>query len=498
MSIPASDIVSVVPNVISAGGSALDLNGLVLTNGTRVPIGTVLALPSQLAVANYFGPTSVEASIATIYFNGFDNSNVKPGAILFSQYNQVDVAGYLRGGSVAALTLTQLQALSGVLTLTIGGVAKTSATINLAAATSFSNAATLITAGFTSPGFVVTYDSVSGAFVFTNTATGAASTITFATGSLAAPLLLTSAAGAVLSQGALAATPAAAMGVVTTQTQNWAGFMTSFDPDGGSGNTVKLAFAAWTAGQNNRYLYAPWDSDAAPATSAPATSSLGYLLAQNGTSGVAIQWGPDYTKSAFVLGAIASIDFNQKNGRITLAEKSQAGLAADVTAQVASSNLKANGYNFYGAYATANDQFVFFYPGQISGKFKWIDGFINQIWLNNGFQLALMGLLTQIKSLPYNDAGYGLIRAACMDPINAALNFGAIRPGVPLSAAQAAQVNNAAGLQIDQILNTQGFYLQILPATAQVRGARTTPPMTFWYMDGGSVQSLSLTSVEIQ
>lgn len=498
-SIPASAIVNVVPNVISAGGSALNLIGLMLTNSTRTPIGSVLSFPSALSVASYFGSASNEATLASIYFNGFDNSNVKPGALLFSQYNTADVAAYLRGGSLSSMTLTQLQALSGVLSISVNGTVKTSSTINLSSATSFSNAATLIAAGFTSPGFTVTFDSVSSAFLFTNTTTGASSTIDYATGTLSAGLLLTSATGAVTSQGAVAVTSQATfMNAIVAQTTNWATFLTTFDPDS-SGNTIKQAFAAWTNAQGNRYVYAAWDTDVTPTASTSATSSLGYLLAQSSSSGTAVIYSDaSAQKAAFVAGAIASVDFTQTHGRSTMAFKSQSGMAATVTSQTTAANLQANGYNFYGAYATANQGFVFLYPGSISGKFQWIDSYVNQIWMNNALQLALVTLLTQAKSVPYNQAGYTLIRAACMDPINAAVNFGAIRAGVPLSAQQAALVNNAAGTAIDGILATQGWYLQILPATAQVRAARSTPPMTLWYMDGGSVQSISLASVEVQ
>ena len=67
--------------------------------------------------------------------------------------------------------------------------------------------------------------------------------------------------------------------------------------------------------------------------------------------------------------------------------------------------LEANGYNYYGNWATANDAFSFFYPGSVTGGFLWIDSYVDQIWLNNAFQLALMTLLTQTKSIPYNAYG---------------------------------------------------------------------------------------------
>jgi hypothetical protein len=153
--IPASYSVESTPSVLSAGGAALDLNGLALTTNTRVPIGSVLSFASADAVASYFGSTSAEAIVAgggqtlaggpagTGYFGGFENATATPGALLFAQYNTAAVGAYLRGGDISALTLAQLQALTGTLTVTIDAVVKTGS-VDLSAATSFSNAAVII------------------------------------------------------------------------------------------------------------------------------------------------------------------------------------------------------------------------------------------------------------------------------------------------------------------------------------------------------------------
>lgn len=507
--IPASLYVQIVPGVVGAGGSALDLVGIALDNSTRVPIGQVLSFPTLAAVQTYFGSGSAQANAAAVYFRGFDNSNKKPGAMLFVQYPVSAVSGYLRGGNISGLTLTQLQAIaSGTLTLSISGTPITSGTINLSAATSFSNAASIIEAAFTDPGFAVTYDSVSGAFVFTVTATGSTSTITYpTTDALATALLLTQATGAVLSQGAAAATPGTFMDGIVAITQDWVSFFTLFDPDN-SGNANKLLFAEWTNEQNNRYAYIAWDTDITPTESMPASSSLGYLLQQNDYSGTNLNYEPsNQNVAAFVSGSIASIDFEETNGRTSFAYRTQSGLAAGVTTATAAVNLGGNpqsigdfgnGYNYYGAIATANQNFLSYQRGTVSGPYLWLDSYINQIWLNNALQLSIFEGLTQVKSAPYNSAGYGLVDAWCMDPINAALNFGAIRAGVPLSESQAADVNNAAGTKIDNILSTRGWYLQILPATVQVRAARSSPPCTLWYMDGQSIQAISLASIEVE
>ncbi|WP_048996430.1 DUF3383 domain-containing protein [Burkholderia multivorans] len=507
MTIPASALVSVNPGVISAGGNALVLNGLILTTNTSVPVGTVQPFSSASAVASFFGATSTEAQLASWYFSGFDNSTQKPGSLLFAQYPTAPVSAYLRGGSLASMTLSELQALTGTLSITVDGTAETSGTINLSTATSFSDAASKIQAGFTSPNFTVSYNSQLSAFVITSDTTGTSSSVGYASGTLASGLNLTQATGAILSQGAIAATPASALNSITAITQNWASFMTAFEPL----IADKIAFGEWTAAQNNRYVYVCWDTDPNAVVSGNTTSFGAQVKALSLSGSVPISGDPAYAASlgvtlqslvqpiaAFVLGSIASIDFTRTNGRITFAFKSQSGLSASVADQTVADTLIANGYNFYGAYATANQGFTFFYPGSVGGKFEWLDEYVNQIWMNSQLQLAMMTLLTNVTSIPYNAAGYALIEAACADPINAAVNFGAIRAGVTLSALQAAEVNNAAGLAIDSILSQRGWYLQVLDATAQVRGARQSPPMSLWYMDGGSVQKLNLASIVVQ
>lgn len=498
MSIPASQIVQVNPGVISGGGSALALNGIILTENAAVPIGAVQNFATAASVASFFGATSAEAQWASIYFAGRNNATVMPGQLSFVQYPTSPVAAYLRSGSVAGMTLAELQALSGTLSIVVDGTAETSSTITLSSATSFSNAATLIQSAFTTPGFAVTYDSQRAAFVFTTTTTGATATIGFATGTLSAGLLLTQATGAVTSQGAAAATPAAAMNAIMAQTLNWGAFATIFNPV----TADKVSFAQWANSQNNRFAYVMWDDNVAATVTPDTTTALATILADN-YSGICPVYcdataDPMALAAAFVLGATASIDFNRTNGRITYAFKYTSGVPVSVTDPTISQSLQANGYNAVGTYATANDTFTFFYPGSVTGPYAFLDEFVNQIYLNSQLQLAVMTLLTNVPSIPYNAQGYALIRAACLDPITQAVNFGSIREGVSLSALQAAEVNNAAGLAIDQTLSTRGWYLQILDATAQVRASRGSPPITLWYMDGGSVQKITLASILVQ
>ena len=658
--IPASQLVAVNPSVVSVGGSAVNVTGLMLTQNTRVPLSasgvpTVVAFSSAAAVNSYFGPASAEASKAAVYFQGFTNSTRKPALLKFAQYPTEAVAAYLRGASVAALTLAQLQAISGSLNVTVDGYPRNVASLNLSAATSFSNAATLIqtalntgasdpteasvtgsiaagTASFTAsiagflmnvtgitsgtievgglitgtgvsastfingqisgtPGgigvysvsvsqtvasetisetfgimtvtvvssgvvavgltvggagvsagtivtalgtgtggngtyfvnltqtvasesltltatpVVVTFDSVSNAFVIASGITGPFSTIAFATGTTAASLGLASGGGGVTSQGTGPATPSGYMNSLIVVDPNWVTFTTIFDPDGGVGNAQKQLFAAWKNTQNSIYAYVCGDSDVTAPLTVPASTSLGQILAGNGDSGTCLCWQPsDLNLPAFVMGTAASIDFTRAGGRITFAYKSQAGLTPGVTDPTSAFNLAGNpqatssfgnGYNFYGAYALANSNFQWFQRGTVTGPYLWFDSFINQIWFNANAQLALLNLFANANSIPFNQQGAAQIASALNDQIAAGLSFGMFAPGT-ISASEIASVNQAAGANIANTLQTQGWYLQVLQQSSTVRANRGPWAITFWYLDRGSVQSIVLSSVEVQ
>lgn len=516
--IPANELVAVNPSVLGVGGSAIDLTGLMLTTSTRPPIGQVLSFPDSDSVATFFGSGSTEASAADNYFSAFVGASKLPGALLFAQYNETAVAAYIRGGDVADLTLDEIKAVSGQFLITVDGTQITVADVDLSSATSFSSAASLLQTQLNAdagPDVAVSYDSVSGAFVIASASTGATSTIGYASGSgdTDTVLKLTQATGATLSQGADAASPDAFMDDLIAVNSAWASFTTLFDPDV-SGHAVKLAFADWKNTQNNRFAYVCWDLDVTPTTTLPATASLGYALENNNDSGTflidgdpASGWleAAGIAQAAFVMGTMASIDFTERDGRITFAYKAQAGLSATVTSAVIANNLggnpqsssRGNGYNFYGAYGAANDGFTFLQRGFVTGPFAWMDSYAVQIWLNNSFQIALLNLMATAKSIPYSNAGYNRVETALADIIQQALAFGAFGPG-DITAAQAAAVNGEAGKKISDALQTQGYYLQVGPASALQRAGRTSPPSKFWYLDRGSIQSITLDSIALQ
>lgn len=559
-------VASISAGYISAGDSI---------TGTGVPASTKIV--SQ---------TSGTAGGAGVYVT--NNATTSSGATITGTSANIDVtvvasgtlsAGQtVSGGTVTANTIivSQVSGATGGVGVYATKIGDVSTQQNVASAS--------LTAKATAP--VVTYSSQFGAFVVTSGITGGASTAAYATGTLATALGLTQAAGAVLSQGASATTPAAFMAALTAQSKNWVSFSHDFDPDacffvgtisgttltvdqvftgalaigdtisggtvaantvitagsgtswtvsvsqtvstptnmtswltgGGHGNTQKLAFAAWNNSVPELYAYVMWDTDVSPTLSAAATGSAGYIV----TTGLKYEgtiplWQPSQLgHSAILMGMIASIDFDQTNGRTNFKFRTQSGVVPAVTDTTVATNLGSgssngqNGYNFFAAMATASDSFNYLRNGQISGEFKWIDSFINQVWLNNAMQQALISLLTSVGSIPYNPAGYNMIKTTLsggatppvslppQSPVASALNFGAIRSNVPLSAAQAQAVNSAAGATIDGVLSTRGWYLQVLPPSATVRANRGSPIVNFWYTDGESVNQITVSSTEIQ
>jgi hypothetical protein len=496
--IPASEIVRVTPSVLAPAGAGLSLNSVFITENASVPFGDVLEFSNLTAVKNYFGPTSDEATMAATYFSGFEGATILPTTLFFARWLPADAPAYVRSGSLASMTLAQLQAISGTLILTVDGLLVTSASFNLASATSFSNAAVLIETALQDEGpyVTVTYDAQLHAFVIESATTGALSTITYCTGTTATALNFTEVTGAVLSQGGVASDAVTLLDSVVENTQNWALFTTVFEATADE----MLAFAEWVNDSNDRYGYVGWDTNAAPTVSSAATSSFGYLTME--MDGVIPVWGETVVsaqeKGAFICGVAASINFLQTQGRITFAFKKQSGLTVDVTDSTVANNLLSNGYNFYGKYATANDQFNWLQNGQISGSWLWIDEYLNQIKLNSDLQLANMTMLGAQNAVPYNERGYNLIRAAAADPINKHLNFGSIQPGVQLSALQIAQIDTAAGvIGAGRAVSQYGYYLQVKPADPSVRPSRGSPPISLWYASGGSIQKIDIASIDV-
>ncbi|HBW3346583.1 DUF3383 domain-containing protein [Klebsiella pneumoniae] len=490
MSIPASQLAGVIPGVLSAGGSAVDMNGLFLTDNAYAPFGQVLSFASSDDVGTYFGSDSTEHSLAKIYFKGYEDCTQYPGKIMFSLWPTSAISARLFGGSLASVTLNDLKLFTGTFSISVDGSTVNADNMDFSGVSSFSDAAAIISN--TIGGISAVYDSTKSGFILTSQSSGEKSTISAATGTLADSLMLSASMGAVTSQGSQPLTPGAMMDSVVKIAPNWGVFTTVIEPP----LEDKLAFSAWANDSRYEYAYVGWDTDVA-AKQSNASGTFGAQVRAAAYNGTLPLWGSVNT-AAFALGIAASLDFNRRNGRATFAFRTQGGLASEVDDGTVASNLLANGYSYYGVYANKTNSWNILYNGAVSGSFTWMDCYINQIWLNDNLQLAMLNLLMSVGSIPYETNGYTMVEAACMDPIEAALNFGAIRTGTTLSNSQKAQIKQAVGSDVSSTIISKGYYLQIDEATPEIRAKRASPTMTLYYSDGGSIQQLSLASIMIQ
>jgi len=504
-SIPISKEVTVIPGVVGTGGNPLALNTVFLTQNTLAPNEAILSYSNATDVGAYFGTTSAEYLAAVCYFAGFDNASKFPSTLFIAGYAATSQPAWLRGINLAGQPLTYFTALNGSLSIVINAVTYSNPSLNLASGTSIGGAesTSIINLIKTGLGFTggsaptITWDSIRSQFVITSYATGDGVTIAYASGTLSSPLGV---AAGILSQGDSIDTPADAMNDLLNLSNNWATFMTIWE----TVNTDTILFAQWTQAQNDRYAYIVWDSDIGNKTANNATT-IGAIIAADTFDGTLVCYAPTggVYLAAAIAGYAAAVDWSALNGRATLKFRQQSGLASYVgeVTNIADANaVLSNNSTYFGSYSApgVGNNYNIIADGAMGGsRFAWFDTYIGQIFLNSQLALSIFEGLLQVNMAPYNDLGYNLIRAWCADPIEQALNCGIIRTGVSLSNSQKAAISYSVGKDISTQLQTQGYYLNIVDATAQERGARVSPPMKLYYMDGGAIQQVTLNSIVV-
>jgi Protein of unknown function (DUF3383). len=495
MAVSLSYIVRVLPGVLKASGSALDLNGLILTDNTRMPAGQVLSFTTAEDVSAYFGSETVEAEMAPWYFNGYNNSSRTPGELLFARFNTASAVAFLRSGSLASMTLEELATLGGTMTLSVNGSEVTSENVDLSDVTSFAEAAGRIADainGDSAAVVSVTFDTTAKAMVISCLTPGADSTMTYASGTLADELLLTQTGGATLSQGVGPDVVSDLMTSVLEQNQNWATFTTAFMPTAGQ----VLDFAKWTNAQSLRFAYVMLDDSTAAITNG-STDALATPIISAEYAGVVPVYGRQ-DHGAGVMGYAGALNFNQRNGRRNLAFRVQSGLEVMVTKNTEYSALMANGYNFYGKYAQNKITTNQWYPGSVTGDYKWLDSYLGQMWLNAQLQGDIITLFQSEVYLPYAADGRAAIETAMLSTIELFKEWGGISPGTKLGDSQLIAIKNATGMDPTSVLNSKGYLIYIGEFTATMRAERTSPEVYLWYCDGGFIQQLYINSIEVQ
>ncbi|EIC83985.1 DUF3383 domain-containing protein [Serratia sp. M24T3] len=493
MSISLSKDIKIIPGVLAASGDALDLNGVILTNSAYAPVGTLSTFTDDDDVGTYYGTAATEYSMAEIYLQGYTNCTSLPGTLYFWGYNTTDVSAWLRSASMSSMTVSALKLLSGSLTLTVDNGTSITGAIDLSSVTSFAGAAAAIQTALGDT-VSVAYDTTVTAFIISSATTGANSAITYASGDLATSLLLTSATGAVISQGADAITdPTDSFTALIAATDDWATFTTSFE----CSVSQHLLFAEWCSNKSDRYAYVGWSNDGTETVSG-STETMAYQIDEVYSYGGTIPVYGDQTHAASVMGWAAALNFDQENGRNSLKYTQLDGLLAQASTDAEWTALEANGYNFYGQYGANNIAEKYWAPGSITGDYLWADAYFGQIWLNANLQSAILTGFLDKTNLPYNTTGKATVESWCSDVIAQFKTWGGISTGTSLDSSQILKIKSIVGTDISTTLTNTGYYMYIGSFTATQRMDRESVVVYLWYTDGGQIQSLTLNSVEVQ
>ena len=486
MAITASNLVQVLPRILKATGNDLVFNGVVLDSNNTIPSDTPLAFSSATEVGEYFGTSSNEYKFASTYFGGFDNSQVKPATLYFYRLNGEAISAWVRGEALNVKTaLNAIKAISaGDLTINIDGTDRTVTGLDFSAVDSFSSAADVINAALNGAA-VVSFSSQFNAFTVTSATTGALSSVGVPTGS-AASVLGFNAETAVISDGQDANTVTQSMENLTDKFTNFVTFTTLDEPtDEEALELAQWATTNYTAGV--LYLYVCWDTSKANFDSNN-TEVISEQLQTENIGATCVCFG--VTMAAFVMGVTASIAWDQVNSTITYAFKHLSGFGADINSTKEANALDKHKVLYMGNFATRNDNFILSYNGAMLGEWDWLDAYINAVWLCNALQVQLMAMIEAANRIPYNENGYAKIRSNCKDIIERAINNGVIDLGVNISNAQKAELTTLLGADYSDEIRNNGYFLQIVDATAAIRQARNTPSINLVYTYAGAVHKL--------
>ena len=497
MSVNADKLVQIVPRVMEGGTAGLTFSGMLLTKSELPPSGRVLRFSSSQAVAAYFGSDSEEAALAQTYFGGYVNATSLPDHLFVAAYRDADSPAWLRSGPYTSSLQSLKTAGVGGFDISIDGVDYQIEGLDFSGATSFSDVAKIIQEKMPE-GVTVAFSSLTNAWQITSATKGSSSSVSYATPpksglGLSTLLGFNEQSGAIVSPGIDAQSLSDCMTNILGYARDWVTFGTIWEPS----LEEKLELANWASGYDTRFCYVMWDSNNA-ARVMGSKASAGYQIDQvlelDGTC-------PVFNTAqlmAWVMGTAASINFDEYNGRLTFAFKQGEGLRVTCDNDEEYDALLENGYNCYADFATASATFKFFQPGQVSGKWDWLDTYLNAIAIKDNLQLNLLDLFKAVKSIPYNEEGYAMVRAACLDTINKYLNFGAIRSGITLSNTQKVQLIAEIGSDVSKTIQSLGWYMHIKDPGAQVRAARGTPDCKFYYTDGGSIHKIVMPATAIQ
>jgi hypothetical protein len=465
MPIPISLVIDVSSTVINSVAPALSMDGLFLTDNQYLESATVRSFSTPNSVGNFFGTASDEYKAAGAYFRGYDGSLKKPTNMLLYRKDAAVTAGWLRGGSLAKMTLAELQAIPvGTITVSIDGAPTTSSSIDLSGAASFSAAAVLIADALMKE---CTYSSIHNAFIITSSTTGASSSVGFASGVMATSLMLTSATGAIISVGGDVFSYTDTMNAIFNSTQNW----THFTAVTMQTLAEQLECAKWAEDTLLKVAFVPHTTESAVLNPSTTADILGQA-AFYGYNGIFPIYGT-YIHAAAQLGFLSCLDPTSPNGWRSVAYMTQSGLEPSVTSVDDAQTLIDKGYAFVGDWTTRTMRQVFGFIGKNPSKYAWVDSYLGKVFIESAETDALATFMTS-NAVSNDNTGRlrltSVINGSVMLP---AQSSGIVSDGRKLTQTEKDEIDAIMGVNAWQDVENNGFHTKFFTASASDISTRT-------------------------
>ena len=482
--IPESSIVNVSVNVSQAAITQAGFGLIcIFGNSTTLPSGQRYGLYSSMAgVAAVFSAGSAEYAAAQIVFSA---SPAPTQVMIARMFNAGPIPAELLGSAAPVTTLASYTAITnGAMNIVIDGTPETLSGINLSACGSLNAVATTIQTAVAAVkvGSTVTYSN--GQFILRSGTTGATSTLAFptapGTGTDLSPLLgFYQAAGATLTQGAVAETVAQALANVNTQYSNFYMFSLAY----ASPADADLAAAAAFALANQKIF--GYTTSESTAVTAGNTTDIGSVIQATTNSRAFGLFDLASANPYGVLAAFAdaaTVDFSGSNTAITLMFKQLAGVSISNISTTQKTTLDGKNYNYYVSVG-GNPMLM---KGVMSDG-SYFDQVQGLDWLANAIQASVFAGLYGSKKVPQTDRGMASIMHWIEVVLQQGVRNGLLAPGV-WNAAGVGQI--ATGQYLDK-----GYYAWCDTVNNQSQATRQTriaPPVTILAKGAGALQGINI------
>lgn len=424
-------------NIVSSLGGRSTVNqreliGRVFTSNMLVPENRVVEFgggktAALAAIGEYFGVTSNEYAFANRYFGFSTSANTEPQKLSFARYNEGSATNSTLIGMVEP-TLSTLQAVtSGAISLTVGDTPVNITGINLSSATSYADVVTLLSTAFDGAVDGVAFDVETKRFYIFD-----AENLSYATGSVATLLGMTSTTG-ILSEAGAAKT---ALETISASAELSNNFFSFCFLDALSTSDI-AAVAQWTDAQNVKYMFS---------VRVTPDNYEAVQTAVKDYNGVSLTLDTYLEHAEFMpMSAFAAVDYNKPNSTMDVFYKQFADVTPTVTTNAQRFIYDPLRINYYGTTQQAGQAISFYQDGMLQGDITSMTVYANEAWLKDSFITDVLNLRMGLDSLPANNTGKSLVVSALMNTVNKALNNGVVLAGKELDATQKAFITTITG-----------------------------------------------------